>query len=99
MLKTHRIPWTPSDENPFHHCAPMLPGDLLGEEWPPMSNDALKDILEGLKYKLAQPPKKMTAHGEKQVYMPESALQAEYVFVKRGNRPIRQRRRLIRYGA
>ena len=20
MLETHRIPWTPSDEKPFHHC-------------------------------------------------------------------------------
>ena len=26
----------------------------------------------------------MTAHGENKVYMPESALRAEYVFVKRG---------------
>ena len=59
----------------------MLPGDLLGEEWPP---EALRDILEGLRFKSAQPPKQMTAHGEKQVYMPDSALQAEYVFVKRG---------------
>ena len=63
---------------------PMLPGDLLGEEWPPMSNNALRDIPEGLRFKSAQPPKQMIAHGEKQVYMPDSAVQAEYVFVKRG---------------
>ena len=63
---------------------PMLPDDLLREEWPPMTKEALRDILEGLRVKSAQPPKQMTAHGEKQVHMPDSALQAEYVFVKKG---------------
>ena len=68
---------------------PRLPGDLLGEEWAPMTNDALKDILEGLRTKSVQPPKQMTAHGEKPVHMPDSALQAEYVFVMGGgNRAI-----------
>ena len=49
-----------------------------------MTNEALRDILEGLRFKSAQPPKQMMAHGKKQVYMPDSALQAEYVFIKRG---------------
>ena len=62
---------------------PMVPGDLIGEPGPPISNDQLKNILETLRQNAARDPIP-TAHNRVPPINNPDLSQVTHVFVRRG---------------
>ena len=62
---------------------PTIPGDIVGEPGPPLSQGQIKDLLEGLQRNASRPPVQTTHNRNPHINQPDLS-NVTHVYVKKG---------------